>query len=241
MESTNQPIDFLQRDAFQSVVHDLRAPMTVIKGYMQLLLSGIAGPMTDEQTKFLKRSVAPLEELILMTDNLMQTMNLEKDEFQLKMEAVDIGQMINDLMMFYELPFQQRHITLTQDAQPAMTFVRADPFWLRRVLHNLIWNAYKFTPDGGSVNIKVVIDSHPGHEGLTISVQDSGLGIPSDKLQEIFQKFKQVRSGDMKMGTGLGLWICKRVMELHKGYIRVDSAPGQGARFSLWFPPTHIL
>ena len=241
MGTLNPQIDLFQRESLQSVVHDLRTPMTVIKGYLQMLLSGFAGPMTEEQEKFLQRSVAPLEELILMTDNLMQTINLEKDEFQLKMEAVEIDLMIGDLLSFYELPFQQRHITLTQEALPSNTFVRADPFWLRRVLHNLIWNAYKFTPDGGHVNIKAAIDCHPGHEGLTISVQDSGLGIPNDKLQQIFQKFKQARSSDMKMGTGLGLWICKRVMELHKGYIRVDSAPGQGARFTLWFPPTNVL
>lgn len=230
-----------QRDSFQAVVHDLRGPMTVIKGYVQLLLAGMAGPMSEDQKKLLKRSVGPLEELILMTDNLMQTMNLEKDEFQLKQEAVDLDQMLGDMVSFYEMPFTQRHITLTHEGWPSNTFVRADPFWLRRVLHNLIWNAFKYTPDGGTVSLSVNIEAHPGREGLTISVKDSGLGIPSTKLQQIFEKFKQVRSSDMKTGTGLGLWICRRVMELHGGRITVDSAPGHGSRFILWFPPTHIL
>src|SRR6266700_3498189 len=111
MGTYQSSLDLLRRDTFQSLVHDLRTPMTVIKGYLQMMLAGFAGPISEEQAKFLKRSVAPLEELILMTDNLMQTMNLEKDEFELKQEAVDLDHMIGDLIGFYELPFEQRHMT----------------------------------------------------------------------------------------------------------------------------------
>ncbi len=236
MGTLNPQIDIFQHDSLQSVVHDLRTPMTVIKGYLQLLLAGIAGPMTEEQKKFLERSVAPLEELILMTDNLMQSINLEKSEFQLNPAVVNIDDMITDIINFYEMSFQQRHMTLTHEGHPSHAYLRTDAFWLKRVLHNLIWNAYKYTPDGGSVKVQV----HPNDDGLAISIQDTGLGIPSDKLQDIFQKFKQARPSDNKLGTGLGLWISKRVMELHGGRIRVDSAPGQGSRFTLWFPPSTV-
>ncbi len=228
--------DILQQNSLQAVVHDLRTPMTIIKGYLQLLLSGCAGPMSEEQAKLIKRSVAPLEDLILMTDNLMQSMNLEKDGFALHPEVINLDTTINEIIGFYEITFSQRRISLTHVGHPSFAYVRADLFWFKRILHNLIWNAYKYTPDGGQVQIHV----QPNDEGLSISIQDSGLGIPSDKLQQIFEKFKQARSSDTQLGTGLGLWICKRVMEYHGGRISVDSVPGRGSRFTLWFPPSSV-
>ena len=108
---------------------------------------------------------------------------------------------------------------------------------MKRVLNNLIWNAYKFTPDHGKVSI------HVDHTdtGLDLIIEDSGRGIPQDKLNSIFEKFTQASLKDRKLGTGLGLWICKRVLELHGGSIRVESEEGHGSRFILSIPSSCIL
>jgi signal transduction histidine kinase len=225
-------------DAVQSMVHDLRTPMTVIKGNLQLLLSGVMGPMSDEQMTLIQRSVGPLEDLIRMTENLLQATTLEKAEFSLKLEDAELDKLLSDTIDFYAVPFKQRDMTLFRDGNTFGTRLRIDTFWMKRVLNNLIWNAYKFTPDHGKVSISV---EHSG-DNLNLVVKDNGRGIPAQKLQVIFDKFKQVSPvSDGRIGSGLGLWICKRILELHGGSIHVESQEGIGSRFIMTIPSTCIL
>src|SRR5688572_16202473 len=102
----------MQQDDVQSVVHDLRTPMTVIKGNLQLLLSGVMGQMTEEQVMLIRRSVAPLEDLILMTENLLQASTLDKNEITLKLEEVDLDKLLSDTIDFYAIPFKQREMDI---------------------------------------------------------------------------------------------------------------------------------
>ena len=229
--------NLMSQDNVQSMVHDLRTPMTVIKGNLQLLLSGVMGHMSDEQMMLIQRSVGPLEDLILLTENLLQSATLEKSELSLKLEETDLDTLLSETIDFYAVPFKQREMRIYRDGNTFGTKLNMDTFWMKRVLNNLIWNAYKFTPDHGKVVISV---RHHG-EGLDVVIEDNGRGIPKEKLTSLFDKFTQVSSRDRKLGTGLGLWICKRVLELHGGSIRVESVEGQGARFILNIPASCIL
>jgi signal transduction histidine kinase len=228
----------LPQDSMTSVVHDLRTPMTIIKGNLQLLLSGVMGQMTEEQQMLIQRSVGPLEDMILMTENLLQSATLEKSDLTLKLEETDLDKLLSDTIDFYAMSFKQREMQIFRDGNTFGQKLRIDTFWMKRVLSNLIWNAYKFTPDHG----KVVIQVNPRADGLDLIIEDNGRGIPADKLGTIFQKFTQVSpSKDRKLGTGLGLWICKRILELHGGSIRVESEEGKGSRFILFIPSRCIL
>ena len=222
----------LHQEMVQSMVHDMRAPMTVLKGYMQILLSGMMGDMKEEQRKLIEQSVGPLEELILLTENLLQAASLEEHSLTLTRVQTDVDLLLSDVIDFYETSFRQRNMRLlrAQDARGISLFI--DPFWTKRVLHNLIWNAYKFTADGGDVVIKV----QPVEDAIEICVEDSGRGIAPDKVRSIFDKFSQGSIKDRKFGTGLGLWICRQVMELHGGSVRVESKLFCGSRFILSFP-----
>jgi len=237
--SNSSPVkNMMNQDTVQSVVHDLRTPMTVIKGNLQLLLSGVVGQMTGEQLMLIQRSVGPLEDLILLTENLLQAATLDKSELTLKLEETDLDKLLSETIDFYATPFQQREMRIYRNGNTFGTKLHMDSFWMKRVLNNLIWNAYKFTPDHGEVIIEV---AHKG-DWIELAVQDTGRGIPSDKLQAIFEKFTQASPNrDRKVGTGLGLWICKRVLELHGGTIRVESEEGKGSRFILSIPPSCIL
>ena len=238
IEHSSPVRNMMNQDTVQSVVHDLRTPMTVIKGNLQLLISGVMGQMTDEQMMLLRRSVGPLEDLILMTENLLQSATLEKNELTLKMEDADLDTLLSETIDFYSVPFKQREMTIFRNGNTFGTKLMMDSFWMKRVLNNLIWNAYKFTPDHGQVMIEV---AHT-EEGLELSIEDNGRGIPQDKLSTIFEKFKQAAPArDRKIGTGLGLWICKRVLELHGGSIHAESVNGQGSRFILSIPASCIL
>ena len=231
-------IELMKQDVVQSVVHDLRTPITVIKGYLQLLLSGVMGEMSSEQVQLLQRSVGPLEDLIQMTDNLLQSLNLDKADFELRRTETDLDHLLAEAVEFYQVPFQQRQMAIYREGNTLGLKIRVDAFWLRRVLNNLIWNAFKFTPDGGKVTLHVCHKA----DGLEVSIQDTGRGISAERIDRIFSKFEQAMpSLDRKQGTGLGLWICKRVLELHHGRIYVTSTEGQGTRFSLWLPTDAIL
>jgi signal transduction histidine kinase len=225
-------------DAVQSMVHDFRTPITVIKGNLQLLLSGLMGQLSDEQLLLIQRSVGPLEEMILMTENLLQASSLGESAIILKLEEADLDQLVSDALEFYAAPFNQRHMKIYRDGNSFGTKLHIDASWMKRALNNLIWNAYKFTPDHGKVMIQIVHTEG----GLELAVQDTGRGIPREKLSGIFDKFTQAfPKSDGKFGTGLGLWICKRVLELHGGSIRVESEPGKGSRFILSIPSSCIL
>jgi signal transduction histidine kinase len=225
-------MNVLRQDTMQSMVHDMRAPMTVLKGYLQILLSGMMGEMKEDQRKLIAQSVAPLEELILLTDNMLQAVPLEDHSISLTPTLVDLDLLISEVIGFYELPFNQRSMRLTRALDARGLKLSLDPFWTKRVLHNLIWNAYKFTADGGEVALSVMPHEHT----VDIVIQDSGRGIPADKIHLLFDKFTQCSAQDRKFGTGLGLWICQRVMELHGGSIHVESEIGCGSRFILTFP-----
>lgn len=230
--------EILKQETLQSVVHDLRTPMTVIKGYLQILLSGTMGQMPQEQKQLLERSVGPLEDLIKMTENLLQFSLLEKDSPDIQFVETDLDHLLAETIEFYQLPFKQREMQIYREGNTLGMKLFVDPFWTKRVLHNLIWNAYKFTPDQGKVTIHV----RHQQKNLDIIVQDTGRGIPADKVDAIFEKFEQGSpTEDRKIGTGLGLWICKRVMELHGGSIRAESSEGHGSRFILSLPVSRVL
>lgn len=226
--------DLLRQETVQSMVHDMRAPMTVLKGYHQILLSGMVGQMAPEQRRLIELSVAPLEELILLTDNLLQMAVLDEGSISLNRSVVRIDELLEDVVRFYEAPFQQRHIALTRAAKDRKGFsLHVDSFWVKRLLHNLVWNAYKFTPDGGHVTLRAQADD----DHLRLIVEDDGPGIARDKQATLFNKFTQCNPGqDKRFGAGLGLYICRRIMELHGGTITADSEPGRGCRFILSFP-----
>ena len=230
--------EIISGDAVQSMVHDLRTPITVIKGNLQLLLSGVMGQMSDEQMLLIRRSVGPLEDLILMTENLLQASTLEKSEMTLKLEDTELDKLLSETIDFYAVPFKQREMEIYRHGNTFGTKLRVDSFWMKRVLNNLIWNAYKYTPDHGKVVIYV---KHCG-EDLELVVEDNGRGIPADKIGAIFEKYAQASpQRDRKLGYGLGLWICKRVLEMHGGSIRAESEEGKGSRFILKIPARCIL
>lgn len=228
----------VQQEALQSVAHDLRTPITVIKGNLQLLLSGIVGEMTGDQLGLIQRSIGPLEDLILMTENLLHAAQIGNQDIHLTLEEMDLDKLLTDACEFYQVPFQQRGMRIYREGNTVGVKLKIDGFWIRRLLHNLIWNAFKFTPDHGTITLQV---RHQG-EGIELIVHDTGRGIPADRLDKIFDKFEQAHDRrDQKLGTGLGLWICKEVMLRHGGRISVESKEGQGSRFILFFPADKIL
>src|SRR5262249_28538487 len=131
--SSSPAKSLMHNDALQSVIHDLRTPITVIKGNLQLLISGIIGPLTEEQTMLLQRSLGPLDDLILMTENLLQSRTLDANYPAFKFEETDLDKLLNEMIEFYSPSFKQREMQIYRDGNTFGTKLFVDPFWLKRV------------------------------------------------------------------------------------------------------------
>ena len=126
--SSISALNLMQNDIMQSVVHDLRTPMTVIKGYLQLLISGGMGEMSTDQMSLLQRSVGPLEELILMTDNLLQSTSLQKGHVELSLAPLELDRLLAETIEFYQLPFQQRGMNIFRNGNTLGAKLLVDGF-----------------------------------------------------------------------------------------------------------------
>ena len=218
-----------QRDFLGNVSHDLKTPLTSIQGYAQAIIDGAADePEAAAQTIFeeasrLNRMVVELTDL-----ERLQAGKLSMKNDLLRMERLSEG-VVQSLFVVAE----QKNLRLESSAQPA-PLVIGDGDRLAQVLVNLISNALKFTPPGGAVH--VATEAAP--DGVVVSIQDDGIGIPPEDLGRVFERFYQVdKARGPQRGTGLGLAIAKEIVEAHGGRVTVESrGRGQGTVFRVWLP-----
>jgi PAS domain S-box-containing protein len=221
------------KDEFTSVVsHELRTPLTSIRGSLGLLESGVVGPLTDRAQRMIQIAVQNTDRLVRLINDILDLERLDSDTLHLRESPCDAAQLIaraTDAMLPAAVAAD---VTLTVDAAP--TIFQADEDRLIQTLANLISNAVKFTPAGGTVQITTERHS----DEILFSVRDSGRGIAPDKLESIFERFQQIDSSDSRQtgGTGLGLAICRSIVEHHGGRIWASSLAGEGSTFSFVVP-----
>jgi signal transduction histidine kinase len=169
-----------------------------------------------------------------MFSNILETFRFERGNVSLNKEPVCLADVFEGVQRLFAGEAALRKVKLSYELpeRSAPRVAWADPNYLHRVLHNLVGNALKFTPAGGSVQIR----AKRGPRRVIIEVRDTGRGIPAEKLPNIFEKFNQVEPADSSCGYGLGLALTKHIVEAHGGEIRVDSVLGHGSRFTFWFP-----
>jgi light-regulated signal transduction histidine kinase (bacteriophytochrome) len=210
------------------VNHDLRAPLTSIKGSLDILGSGMFAlePDAAELVKIAQNSANYLLDLI---KSLLNLDNIESTNFKIDKTEVLLADLIKDAFQLVGATAQSASINLVSTAEPLTVF--ADKERILQVLVNLISNAIKFSPPQS----QIVVSSSPTDKGCLVKVTDQGRGIPEDSRELIFQRFKQVETADRteKGGIGLGLAICKAIVEAHGGSIGVESSVGKGSTF--WF------
>ncbi len=225
----------LRRDLTANVSHELRTPLTSIKGFTETLL---AGAWADEQTcrRFLTIIDTEATRLMTLVDDLMALSRLESRAEPMKLAAVSLNALVDEATGRLRPQAAQHQIALRTFPARA-TIVTADEDRILQVLTNLIDNAIKFTPEGGTVEVTLRDD---GTDAI-VSVSDSGAGIPPDDLPRIFDRFYRVERSRSREagGTGLGLAIAKHIVEAHGGRIAVTSRPGAGSTFSVALPLAH--
>ena len=237
---TNQELAKLNRlkSSFVSVAsHEIRTPVTGIKGYVENMLSGLTGPLTDKQRQYLARVASNVERLMRIIDELLDIARIEAGQIQLQLDSVNVSQLITDVVEGFQPLAAQKQISFQHDTSHISGVqVKGDEGKLHQVLTNLVHNALKFTPSGGRVDVGAVTTEA---EKIQITVRDTGPGIPASDLPRIFDRFYSGSSvpPDTR-GAGLGLAISKSLIALHGGSLSVSSAPGQGSTFFVDLPAT---
>jgi signal transduction histidine kinase len=218
-----------RKQEFTSMIsHDLRTPLTSLKGTLQLMTQGLYGELNDvgkQRTQAANRNV---QRLIALISDLLDVEKIEAGLLQLDLEDMRIADVINDAQeMVRDFAEQKKIDLLVQESADA--WVRADRKRLGQVVQNLIGNAIKFSPNESKIRIKVRAEK----PWVKVSIADSGPGIKKEEIGEMFQRFKQTEHGKRQLGTGLGLAICKAIVVQHGGEIGVESEEGAGSTF--WF------
>ena len=224
--SHEKELEKAKEDFLHMITHDMRAPLATIHGYVELLMKEIPQPMSPSADKYFKTVFYSSRRLRGMIDDILNITKLERGTMALQLDKVSAGELLARVCGNHEPVAVPKNIKIsaTQPAAPIM--FSGDPALLERVVANLVGNALKFTPSGGSI----ILSCSETEGELLFSVQDTGPGIPEDKRQMIFEKYSQMDE-HKNMGFGLGLAMCKMTVELHKGKIWVESEVGKGSNF----------
>jgi PAS domain S-box-containing protein len=224
--------DKIKTEFISNITHELLTPLTSIKGFVELLNDEAIGTINEEQKKSLGIIHRNSERLIHLIKELLDASHLEKNRLGLHFGLVSINEILSKCILDMQPLAKEKQISLFQDSQP-LPRIWGDEERLTQVIINLLANAIKFTPQNG----KITVISHDLTEQVKISVNDTGIGIPSDRLSRIFDRFYQIDSSAKRKygGTGIGLSICKNIIEKHYGSIWAES-DGNGSTFHILLP-----
>jgi two-component system, OmpR family, sensor kinase len=220
-----QNTDAVRRELVANISHDLRTPLASLQGYLETLhLKGGTLP-AEEQRNYLEIALKQTEQLSGLVARLFDLAKLDSGQVAATFEPCALGDLIQDVVQEFELGASQKGIDLKSSIRPDLPLVHVDVGLMERVLRNLIENALRYTPSGGTVTVSAV----PAPQGAQVEVADTGIGIPPTELPRIFERFYRVeKSRDVAAGSaGLGLAITKRIVELHGSTIAVSSEPGR--------------
>ncbi|WP_112268605.1 ATP-binding protein [Lentzea terrae] len=227
-------LDRIKTDFVANVSHELRTPLTSISGYLELLVDGVAGELTDDQremTSIIQRNTGRLLRLV---EDILTVGKIDSGQFQPSVEPTELGAAVEAVVESVEPAAIRKGITLVRQVGPDPILVLADPNQLDRALLNVLSNAVKFTRAAGSVVVRV---RQVGAEAR-ITVADTGIGIAQDELPRLFSRFfrSSLAIEHEIQGTGLGLAIVKHIVERHGGDISVASRPGEGTMVTIVLP-----
>ena len=214
--------------------HELRTPLNAIIGFSEVLLERMFGEVNEKQADYLKDIHESGRHLLSLINDILDLSKIEAGRMELELSSFHLPSAISNAMTLVRERAQRHGVQLGAEIDPRLGEVRADERKVKQILLNLLSNAVKFTPDGGRVDVSAKLDS----DKVEIAVQDTGAGISAEDQANLFEEFRQFGTDAARRaeGTGLGLALTRKFIELHGGAIRVDSAPGRGSTFSFSLP-----
>jgi two-component system OmpR family sensor kinase len=231
-------MDDIRREMVANISHDLRTPLTTLRGYLETLQLKHAELSPEERQQYLQTALSHSQRLGCMVEELFELARLDSCESVVFTEPFSMCELVQDVTQKFALRAREKSIELNVHLNPEAPPVYADIAMMQRVLENLLENGLRHTPAGGSINIGVDVDSG----NVVVQVADTGCGIPAEDVPRIFERFyqqdKHRTSGD---SAGLGLAIVKRILELHGSVINVSSELECGTTFSFCIPARPIV
>jgi signal transduction histidine kinase/CheY-like chemotaxis protein len=217
-----------------SMSHELRTPLNAIIGFSEVLLERLFGELTAKQEEYLRDILDSGRHLLSLINDILDLSKVEAGRMELELGRFSLREALENGLTMVRERASRHSIALSLEVDPALDLIEADERKVKQVIFNLLSNAVKFTPDGGQVGITAGLD---GGEAR-VTVWDTGIGIAPEDQGRIFEEFQQVGGldGQQREGTGLGLALAKRFVELHGGRLWVESAVGQGSRFTFALP-----
>lgn len=224
-----------------NISHELRTPLTAITGFSELMADGLAGPVSKKQQKYLQDIIESSHELLALINNLLNLSKMEVGEMDLQLSTFEVRELLETTLSMAMESAKAKGLEVTMDVEEDTGEVTADVQKIQQVVHNLLANAIKFTPDG-SISIyagKMKSETgEPVEDSIIIKVADTGIGITAEDQEKLFCHFLQLDDGLSRHygGAGLGLILSRKIVELHGGHIWVESTPGEGSVFGFTLP-----
>ncbi len=230
-------MDTLRRDLVANVSHDLRTPLVSIHGYVETILMKDKSLSDEDRARYLKTVLQGTERLKKLVEELFELSKLDAKQTKPNPEEFPIAELVQDVVQEHQLMADQHRVTLRTDFTRDLPFVHADIALIERVFQNLLDNAIRFTPEGGTVTIRLASEG----SSVGVNVADTGDGIPAEDLPYIFDRYRRgsQAAGHEHAGAGLGLSIVKKILELHGVTIAVSSRVKEGTAFSFSLPVEH--
>ncbi len=221
----------LKSQFLANMSHELRTPLSAIIGFSEAIRDGVAGEPSGEQREFAEDIAQAGRQLLELINNILDLSRFEAGAMELDLAPCDVGGLVDEVMRILRGLARRKDIELKADVDPRPLELTADPIKLKQVLYNLIANSIKFTDPGGRVEVQARQD----RQFVRIRVSDTGIGIAPEDLVTVFEEFRQVDPSlrREREGSGLGLALVKRLVELHGGEIAVESQPGKGTTFTV--------
>ena len=226
-------LDKLKDDFLANTSHELRTPLNGIIGLAESLMDGVAGDMSQEAQKNLRMIVLSGRRLASLVNDILDFSKLKYKELNLNLQPVNLHSIVDVIITVIQSSSNNENVEIVNRIEPDFRAVLADENRIQQIFYNLIGNSVKFTDKG-----LIVIDAVLENEFARISVSDTGIGIPEEKLESIFMSFEQVDSSTERAygGTGLGLAITRQLIELHNGYVSASSRYGEGTTMTFTLP-----
>jgi PAS domain S-box-containing protein len=228
--------DRLKDEFLAAMSHELRTPISGVLGMCEVLASEVYGPLNEEQLSSLNSIEESSRHLLSLINDILDVSKIEVGQLELELKPVSVKQICDASLRFVERDARNKRLRVISSFDNSVTTLQADERRLKQVLVNLLSNAVKFTPEGGSIGLEVIGDAEQGL--ITFSVWDTGIGVSEEQIPMLFQPFIQLdsRLSRRHSGTGLGLALARRLVEMHNGRIFVESKVGEGSRFRFSLP-----